>query len=111
MLWDNDDQRVVTLDLSESLPHRNDLLVLPPILEGTLPPELGKLTELQYLRLGRNRLTGTIPKELGKLTNLGCLALYGNPGLTGRIPQALINLPTLAISTHEIGISDPRSAA
>ncbi len=57
-------------------------------LRGTLPWELGSLTMLEYLDLGRggchreesctiNVLTGGIPRELGNLANLGWLRLDG----------------------------------
>jgi Leucine-rich repeat (LRR) protein len=40
------------------------------LLTGTIPTELGKLTNLRMLSLSGNQLTGTIPSELGKLNNL-----------------------------------------
>eukprot|EP00833_Pecoramyces_ruminatium_P004153 jgi/Orpsp1_1/1178185/evm.model.c7180000064356.1 len=39
-------------------------------LNGTIPPELGNLSKLEYLILNNNSLSGTIPPELGKLSNL-----------------------------------------
>jgi hypothetical protein len=39
-------------------------------LRGQLLTELGLLSKLRYLDLGRNLITGRIPSELGKLTNL-----------------------------------------
>eukprot|EP00985_Skeletonema_marinoi_P026813 scaffold21131_cov194-Skeletonema_marinoi.AAC.9 len=40
-------------------------------LSGTIPSELGSLTNLEYLNLGANAaLSGTIPSELGSLANL-----------------------------------------
>ena len=63
-------------------------------LTGTIPAELGNLTNLEALSLGSNRLTGTIPAELGKLTNLDYLSLNGND-LTGTIPAELGKLTNL----------------
>ena len=63
-------------------------------LTGTIPAELGNLTNLEALNLGGNRLTGTIPAELGKLTNLDHLRLGGND-LTGTIPAELGKLTKL----------------
>lgn len=40
-------------------------------LTGTIPAQLGDLSNLAILGLGRNDFTSTIPKELGKLSNLG----------------------------------------
>ena len=37
---------------------------------GTIPTELGNLTNLTYLNLGGNELEGDIPSELQNLTNL-----------------------------------------
>ena len=46
-------------------------------LTGPIPPELSRLTKLTELRLGKTRLTGPIPPELGRLTNLTLLHLSG----------------------------------
>ena len=61
---------------------------------GTIPSELGNLSNLQGLSLWGNRLTGGIPKELGSLANLRSLWLSGNQ-LTGVIPKELGNLSNL----------------
>ena len=61
---------------------------------GTIPAELGNLTDLSYLSLNANDLTGSIPAELGSLTALGTLSLEGN-NLTGSIPVELGNLTAL----------------
>ena len=63
-------------------------------LTGPIPPELGSLTNLKSLDLSNNRLTGPIPPELGNLTNLESLHLDGNQ-LTGPIPPELGNLTKL----------------
>ncbi len=62
-------------------------------LSGTLPVEIGNLTELQYLNLGSNSISGTIPAECGRLTKLVMLGLYQNQ-LSGDIPQELQNIPS-----------------
>ena len=41
--------------------------------------QLSKLTALQVLNLEHNKLTGTIPSDLGKLTNLRSLYLREQP--------------------------------
>ena len=51
-------------------------------LNGTMPPELGRLGELQVLYLHRNNLTGEVPGALNSLSKLRLLYLYDN-GLTG----------------------------
>ncbi len=60
-------------------------------LTGTIPAELGNLSELVYLSLGNNSLTGPIPVELGSLLQLKSLILSHN-SLTGPIPPRLGNL-------------------
>ena len=57
-------------------------------LRGSIPAELGDLTDLQHLWLGHNALTGSIPAELGNPINLRRLQLRNN-GLTGPIPPEL----------------------
>ncbi len=63
-------------------------------LRGSIPPELGDLTNLSILALFSNHLTGPIPPELGNLTNLSILDL-GYNDLTGPIPPELGNLTKL----------------
>ncbi|CAB1115505.1 unnamed protein product [Ectocarpus sp. CCAP 1310/34] len=74
--------RVVNLDLQ----YNN--------LQGSIPPELGKLAALRALDLHGNQLIGRIPKELGGLTELKKVTFYHN-NLTGRIPEELGNLTAL----------------
>ncbi len=63
-------------------------------LTGSIPTELGNLSNLQFLQLFSNQLTGSIPTELGNLSNLENLRLYSNQ-LTGSIPTELGNLSNL----------------
>ena len=69
-------------------------------LMGTIPSELGNLSNLQSLILISNKLTGPIPPELGRLPNLQNLRLSGNE-LTGMIPVGLGDLYKLR--TLDIG--------
>ena len=71
---------------------------------GTIPSELGSLSNLLSLSLWGNRLTGGIPKELGNLANLRSLWLSGNQ-LTGGIPEelgSLSNLQTLYLFGNQL---------
>lgn len=65
-------------------------------LNGSIPAELGNLSDLQYLWLNYNQLSGSIPAQLGNLSNLQELDLYHNQ-LSGSIPAALGNLSNLQI--------------
>ena len=77
-----------------------ELLLPENELTGTIPAELGNLSELKKLRLNHNGyqekegLTGEIPAALGNLTKLTTLHLQHN-GLSGEIPAELGNLTKL----------------
>ena len=64
-------------------------------LTGSIPTQLGNLTEMIQLDLHHNELSGSIPAALGNLSNLEYLALRANE-LSGPIPAALGNLSKLA---------------
>ena len=70
--------------------YNNDLI-------GTIPTELGLLTSLIGLYLGRNDLNGTVPSELGLIQNLTTMVLLGNQ-LTGNLPTTFGNLKNLGRS-------------
>ena len=73
-------------------------------LTGGIPKELGNLANLRSLSLSGNRLTGEIPPELGRLANLTELSLFGNQ-LTGEIPPELgrlANLTELWLSRNQL---------
>ena len=63
--------------------------------KGGIPPELGNLSELRDTWLGGNALEGPVPPELGNLRNhLGRLNLEHNQ-LTGLLPRSLLAVATL----------------
>ncbi len=76
------DSKITNIDLEE-----NNLV-------GTIPPEIGCMSDLLDLRLHRNSLTGVIPGEIGNLSTLQYLNLAVN-GFTGSIPSQLGNLNNL----------------
>ena len=63
-------------------------------LTGSIPPEIGNLTNLTVLVLFNNQLTGSIPPEIWNLTNLTKLVLFNNQ-LTDSIPSEIGNLTNL----------------
>ena len=65
-------------------------------LRGVIPPELGTLTNLKRLQLGKNGLSGAVPPELGNLISLEELYINNNL-LTGPVPAELGNLHKLRI--------------
>ena len=88
----DDEGRVTRLELGG-----NDLA-------GTIPSELGDLSNLTHLNLAFNELSGEIPAELGNLSNLTGLWLYGNQ-LSGEIPPelgSLSNLTELTLAQNQL---------
>ncbi len=63
-------------------------------LAGEMPAQLGRLSDLKWLKLSHNELSGEIPSELAGLTKLELLFLHFN-NLSGEIPEELGNLTTL----------------
>tara|TARA_B100001250_G_C19747212_1_gene765921 strand:+ start:311 stop:1210 length:900 start_codon:yes stop_codon:yes gene_type:complete len=73
-------------------------------LTGSIPIEIGNLTNLERLYLNENQLTGEIPSEIGNLTNLTSINLSVN-SLTGSIPNeigSLTNLSYLNLSQNQL---------
>ncbi len=70
-------------------------------LGGSLPAELGNLSNLSIIGLARNSLSGSLPDSLGNLSGLTKLSLHDNTGLSGALPSgftSLSNLQRLAIA-------------
>ncbi|KAF3447434.1 hypothetical protein FNV43_RR12620 [Rhamnella rubrinervis] len=63
-------------------------------MEGTIPAEIGDLTELINFEISDNNMSGEIPKEIGKLKKLWQFELYNN-SFTGKLPFGLRNLTNL----------------
>lgn len=67
-------------------------------LVGNIPPEFGNLTKLVDVFLYYNNLSGNLPKEIGNLSSIRQLMLDGNR-LTGNLPASIKNLPNTAFLT------------
>lgn len=101
--------QVLVLDLSQltgTIPTEIGLLTdlqevsinYAPQIEGTLPTEVGLLTNLSKLSFWHSNLTGAIPSELAHLTKLTVLDLRDTE-LTGLIPIELCELQNTEILT------------
>jgi Leucine-rich repeat (LRR) protein len=79
-------------------------------LGGSLPPGLGALSRLRYMILGYNQFVGEIPESLGDLTELYDLELHNNY-LTS-LPDALSRctaLTSLSVSLKRLHDESPWS--
>ncbi|CDP19472.1 unnamed protein product [Coffea canephora] len=78
------DQRVTALNLS-SLEIKG-AFASDNVLEGRIPEELGKLSNLEFLKLSSNKLSGEVPLQLFKISSIHYLNLASNH-LNGSFPS------------------------
>ena len=78
-------------------------------LKGSIPPELGRLSELEILYLHRNVLTGQIPGALNNLSKLQQLYLYDNEltAISGELGSGMAELRRLFAQRNRISGSIP----
>ena len=78
-------------------------------MNGTIPGEIGQLTNINFLSLSNNKLKGAIPKTISTLSKLTQLLLYSNQ-LSGEIPAEigqLTELVSLILSNNQLTGSIP----
>ena len=78
-------------------------------LKGTIPAELGRLSELEKLYFHRNELTGQIPGALNNLSKLQQLYLYDNEltAISGELGSGMAELRRLFAHRNSIAGSIP----
>lgn len=97
----------ITLDqdgrVSQLVLERNNL-------QGSIPSDIGQLSELDNLSLRDNQVSGTLPVELGKLKTLSRLDLASNR-LAGTVPTGIVgelsNLEILDLQSNRFTGSIP----
>ncbi|KAL3504500.1 hypothetical protein ACH5RR_034341 [Cinchona calisaya] len=77
-----------------SFPHLTTIEHFDNALYGSIPPNIGNLSELIYLSLPGNHFSGVIPIEICKLTTLRHLILFNN-SFHRPIPQKIGLLSSL----------------
>ncbi|GJY76062.1 MDIS1-interacting receptor like kinase 2-like protein [Tanacetum coccineum] len=82
-----------SLDLA-SFPNLEELYIHNCNLEGSIPEQIGLLSDLTYLSLSGNQLTGKLPLSFANLTHLKYLDLSNN-NLTGKLTFSFANLTRL----------------
>ena len=78
-------------------------------LSGPIPPDIGRLSQLVELRLRRTGVSGRVPAEFGTLANLKNLAL-GESALSGPLPPELgklVHLELLSLDQNHLTGSIP----
>lgn len=64
------------------------------VMTGELPKEIGQLTKLTFLDLGRQKFSGTLPEELGNCVSLQELDIENN-NFSGPLPSSITKLTQL----------------
>lgn len=79
-------------------------------LSGEIPSSLGKLLKLERLNLSFNHLQGDIPSSLGKLTSLDMLNMSNNH-LQGELPPTFSGFPVSSFSGNDKLCGPPLSSS
>eukprot|EP00549_Striatella_unipunctata_P022298 CAMPEP_0118676720 /NCGR_PEP_ID=MMETSP0800-20121206/2207_1 /TAXON_ID=210618 ORGANISM="Striatella unipunctata, Strain CCMP2910" /NCGR_SAMPLE_ID=MMETSP0800 /ASSEMBLY_ACC=CAM_ASM_000638 /LENGTH=615 /DNA_ID=CAMNT_0006572271 /DNA_START=44 /DNA_END=1892 /DNA_ORIENTATION=+ len=65
-------------------------------ISGSIPESIYEMTRLERLELNNNELVGTISEQIGQLSNLNNLELFDND-LSGSVPSSISNLKKMVI--------------
>ncbi len=66
-------------------------------LHGTIPNEIGQLTNMVLLSLAGNRLSGTLPASMGNLYLLTNIHISYAPDLISTLPPEWANMQALSV--------------
>ncbi len=66
-------------------------------LDGALPEEIGRLTDLRYFNASDNHISGTIPASIGEMHDLNEFTMFEN-ALTGARPPSPLPSPRMSRS-------------
>ncbi|XP_057808905.1 MDIS1-interacting receptor like kinase 2-like [Salvia miltiorrhiza] len=101
-----------------AFPHLTRIHLTSYCLKGTIPPQIGYLSNLTYLNLSDNPLNSELPVSLANLTELQILDISHNDhmsyGIYGAIPPEIGSLSKLAhlnLSYNELNTHLPLSLA
>ncbi|GJX37671.1 kinase RLK-Pelle-LRR-XI-1 family protein [Tanacetum coccineum] len=78
-----------------SFPNLDRLIIQNCKVVGSIPEQIGLLSNLTYLSLHSNHLTGTLPASFTNLTRLEHLDLSNNNFSTGILPTPIVSLKNL----------------
>ncbi len=93
--WKTDTNVATWYGVSVSSGHVSIIILLNNNLVGSIPAEIGNLSQLFRLDLSDNNLSGILPDAITNLTDLVQLELYNN-AFTGSIPANIGNLNKLS---------------
>ena len=82
------------------------------LLTGSIPTQIGNLTLLETLDFSDNTLTGALPSQIDNLTALINLDISNNIGLTGGLPDTMVSLAVLdTFDFSGTDLCEPQEAA
>ena len=84
-IYENDDFGTIPTDIG-TLTELQELSISNQRFSGTIPTEIGQLSKLKALDLSHMQLSGTIPTEFESLSHLERFSVHGNL-LTGNVPN------------------------